>query len=363
MNFSTQSGLPARALLAVALFWWGLLGPGPATAQPAPRDARDESAEYPAVYRVEAIVFRHADGRSDRRRSAAPADFTDRLDPLLVAAAFEAAGRQLARLAAFLPVAEVPGTPDEATPFLESGEQTLRPIPPVYSALGDLSTSMQRAMSRLIDAPAFEPVTARGWIQLAPQEERTAAARVHDRSVVEALEPEAGPGPVPVAHVLPFGPLIQAPPPARAIYRLDGTLRLRQRRFLHLDLDLVWQTRARMQADTGDDPDAAEGASAPGKDDSETDETEEAGETDEDGEGGEDGEDDGEKWELHRLQQSRVVRPGRLEYFDSSLFGVLVRIDRFAQVVPEVEDAPTEPVMGAPGDSAPSGRPVTENGG
>ena len=344
MNFTV-----ARALLAAALCWSSLCWPVPAAGQRSTRDAPDEKAEYPPVYRVEAIVFRHADGRSDRRRATAPADFTDRLDPLLVATAFKAAQLQLARLAEFLPVAKVPGMPDEATPFLESEAQTLRPIPPVYSALGDLSTSMQRAMSRLVDAPAFDPVTARGWLQLAPQRERTAEVRVHDLSVVEALEPETGPSPLPLAHVLPFGPLIETPPPARAIYRLDGTIRLRQRRFLHLDLDLVWQTRSRMPADTEADTDSrgykaesdtSDSASAPAP-----------------------GEDEEEAWELHRLQQSRVVRPGRLEYFDSSLFGVLVRIDRFKLVVPEVDDEPTEPVLEAPGSSAPSRRPVTENGG
>jgi len=352
MNYRSQSGLSARGLLAETLVWSCLFWPGLIGAQPSAADTDGEAVEYPPVYRVEAIVFRHADGRSDRRRAPGPADFTERLDPLLVAYANEAAQQQLARLARFLPVAEVPGTQDETTPFLEFEEQRLRPVPPVYAALGDLSTSMQRAMSRLLDAPDYEPVETRGWIQFAPPQRRSVAVRVHDRTVVEKLEPAArfpGPGPVPSPHVLPFGPLFQTPPPARAIYRLDGSITLRQRRFLHLDLDLVWQSQTRAPADPGVDPDFALKPGAERRPEAKAD----AEKTAED------------EWELHRLQQSRVVRPGRLEYFDSSLFGVLVRVERFKLVVPEIKDAPTQPTVeapDAPGGSAPARQPVTETG-
>lgn len=352
MNHSSQSGLAARALLAAALVWSCLFWTGSIGAQLSTADAAGEAVEYPPVYRVEAIVFRHADARSDRRRAPGPADFTERLDPLLVAYANEAAQQQLARLARFLPVAEVPGTQDETTPFLEFEEQRLRPVPPVYAALGDLSSSMQRAMSRLLDAPDYEPVATRGWIQFAPPQRRSVAVRVHDRTVVEKLESAVSLDPVPSPHVLPFGPLFETPPPARAIYRLDGSVNLRQRRFLHLDLDLVWQSRTRAPADPGVDRDFA---LKPGT----------GAERDREAKADAEKTDEGD-WALHRLQQSRVVRPGRLEYFDSSLFGVLVRIERFELVVPEIEDAPTQPTVeapDAPGGSAPARQPVTETGG
>ncbi|MEX0915059.1 MAG: CsiV family protein, partial [Wenzhouxiangellaceae bacterium] len=93
---------------------------------------------------------------------------------------------------------------------------------------------------------------------------------------------------------------------------------LRQRQFLHLDLDLVWQVPARAPADR-----ASRGRREPPVGMS-TDRAE-------------------NEWLLHRLRQSRIVRPGRLEYFDSSLFGVLVRIERFEQVVPAIEQPEPEP--------------------
>lgn len=284
--------------------------------QPAARQS--EAIEYPPVYRVEMIVFSHADGRSDRIRSDGPVDFTNHLDPLLVARANDMAERQLAGLAGFLPVASLPGETDETTPYLQSEEQTLRPIPAVYSALGDLSRPIQRAVDRLLDAPAYDPVTARAWIQLARRDRPTAALRIHDQTVVDVDAPDDNQSLVPVPHVLPFGPLVETPPPALDIYRLDGTVRLRQRQFLHLDLDLVWQTRTRALADRlrpADESAAATDGPAAGE----------------------------REWQLHRLQQSRVVRPGRLEYFDTSLFGVLVSIERFAQVVPEIETPEPEP--------------------
>jgi hypothetical protein len=319
-----------------------LVGTSLPAQQSASPEAEAEAVEYSPVYRVEVIVFRHVDGRSDRIRSAAPVDFTDQLDPLVVARANDIAERQLAVLAEGLPVARIPEEIDESTPRLETDEQTLRPIPPVYSTLGDLSRPIQRAMDRLLDAAEYDPVMARAWIQLVGRGRAVAAMRIHDQTVVDVIEPDANRSLVPVPHALPFGPSMETPPPALNIYRLDGTVRLRQRQFLHLDLDLVWQTRAPRLADRmppADMPAAAiDGTQA--------------------GEG---------EWQLHRLQQSRIVKPGRLEYFDSSLFGVLVRIERFAQIVPEIKAREPDPAAPAanPPESSESSEivdPVTNSG-
>jgi len=308
MRIAIDKGVAGLALLLAAT---SLFAQQSATGE-------SDAIEYPPVYRVEVIVFSHADGRSDRIRSAASMDFTDQLDPLLLARANDLAESRLADLAVALPVARIPGKIDETTPWLETDGQILRPIPPVYSALGDLSRPIQRAMDRLLDAPEYEPLMARAWIQLAPRGRPTAALRIHNQTVVDLIEPDDDQSLVPVAHVLPFGPLVETPPPALDIYQLDGTLRLRQRQFLHLDLDLVWQTQAQALADrsipTGGQSAVTNDLQATGSD-----------------------------WLLHRLQQSRIVEPGRLEYFDSSLFGVLVRIERFAQVVPEIEIPEPEP--------------------
>ena len=324
-----KNALPA-GLAGLAL----MLAPASLTAQPS-ANAESDPIEYPPVYRVEVVVFAHVDGRSDRIRSEAPVDFTGRLDPLLLARANDIAERQLAGLGSLLPVAGIPGETDESTPWLKTEEQALRPIPPVHAALGELSRPIRRALDRLIDAPDYDPVTARAWIQLAQRGRPTADVRIHDQEVVEVIEPqeEGEQSLIPAAHVLPFGPLIKTPPPALEIYRLDGTVRLRQRQFLHMDLDLVWQTRARALAGHMN----AVGESGPVPQENTR---------------------SGGAWQLHRLQQSRIVEPGRMEYFDSSLFGVLVWIERFEQVVPVVDEP--EPDATDP-DSVSTDDPVTNS--
>ncbi len=326
MRIAIDKGVAGLALLLAAASL--------SAQQSASRQA--DAIDYPSVYRVELIVFSHADGRSDRTRSASPADFSGALDPLLIAQANDIAERQLAALAEGLPVARVPGEVDETTPRLETDGQTLRPIPPMYSALGDLSRPIRRAMERLLDAPEYDPVMARAWIQLADRGRPTATMRIHDQTVVDLIEPDEDRSLVPMPHVLPFGPLVETPSPALDIYRLDGTLRLRQRQFLHLDLDLVWQTRARSVADRMLPADELSASNRP-----------------ESAEG---------EWRLHRLQQSRIVKPGRLEYFDSSLFGVLVWIERFGRVEPEIEAPEPDPASSNPAEAEETVDPVTNSG-
>lgn len=310
---------------------------------------RNESEAYPAVFRIEVIVFRHADGRSDRIRATEPVDFTDDIDPLLVATANEWAELGLTRLSEVGPPVAIPGRSGETTPFLETEDETIRPIPPAYAALDNLSPSVQRALTRLTDAAQYEPVVARAWTQNAPPGQSTALVRVHDETVIDVIEPEVEQRPLVLLQVLPFDPPAESPPVARNLFRLDGTLRLRQRQFLHLDLDLAWQTRAHALANRV----------MPQRD---TARAEDAGVVDRG-----DGENSQQAWQLHRLQQSRIVEPGRFEYFDSSLFGVLVRIDRFEQVVPEIEIPEPEPAAAdadsaQPPESAEMVEPVTNSG-
>ena len=212
----------------------------------------------------------------------------------------------------------MPGEVDETTPWLESDEQTLRPIPPVYSALGDLSRPIQRAMDRLIDAPEYVPVTTRAWIQLAQRgRSHFAEVRIHDQAVVDAqARRRTEPG----------------PRPARAAIRSAD--------------------RSDAAAGAGDLPTRRHHATAPapvsctwtwtwsGKPAAFPVGPHDVGGRLGRGVGKPSASGDGE-WELHRLRQSRIVEPGRFEYFDSSLFGVLVRIERFEQIVPEVPEPET----------------------
>lgn len=303
---------PRRAVCTVAL----ALAAVAAGAQ-APDRSAGAAPEYPPVYRVELIVFEHVGGGSDRRRAAGPVDFTARLNPLVVARANDAVDEALAMLrTGALPMLPDPNAAGDDAPRLTSQSETLVPIPPPFAALARLSGPTGRALDRLVGSAAHQPVATRAWIQLAARGRAGPPVRIHDATPVTTLPPARGLPPFfPSWLALPAGAsedgerrLFRPAPPRLAIYRLDGTARLRRRQFLHLDLDLVWQQR---EPAVGPRPAAA----------ADTDPRHP------------------QPWLLHRLRQSRVVEPGRLEYFDSSRFGVLALVTRFEQVVPEPEEA------------------------
>ncbi|MDT8449776.1 MAG: CsiV family protein [Wenzhouxiangellaceae bacterium] len=322
----------------------------PQPAQPRPGSPGDE-VERPPVYRVELVVFRHAGGASNDRRSEEPADYTGLPDPIVVARASEIADRALNALAAAAPVDATTERSGDSAPFLRAatgdgdGEEIVRPVPPMFAARAGLSPEMARALGRLEDSPAFEPLVSRAWFQPAEPDRRTAPVRIHDETVVGRIEPEGAGRPLFFPDVLiprfeiPAGPdgrirprmrlvpLFGAPRAPQNVYRLDGRARLRRSQFLHLELELVWQM-----------PEQAQHF-----------ETAPAG------------------WRLHRLAQSRVVQPGRLEYFDSALFGVLARVTRFEPVVPEIEAPPAPDEAGASGGGTtgeiPAGASPADRGG
>jgi len=345
-NFRTGAravaALLARpALLAIPAI---LVGVG-ASAQPSPERVGEpaQAADYPPVYRVDVVVFAHAGGDSDRLRSPEPADFSGAPDPLLVTAAGRAVDAAVQALDGLLPMRLAAPQPDEKTPYLESESAVLRPIPDLFAALGEPSAPVARSLQRLLGSPAHEVLATRSWIQPAPPRRSTPALRIHDQAVVDTLPPvnPVAPPWIPVGLRIPVGVagsgepvwqrLFRPRPPRLEIYRLDGTARLRKRQFLHLDLDLVWQQRERgLRAGAGSSPTGPRPAPT------------------------------GTGWVLHRMVQSRVVEPGRLEYFDSSRFGVLARIERFEHVVPRPETEPeTDPEAGdaAPATEAPPAPP------
>ncbi len=92
-------------------------------------------------------------------------------------------------------------------------------------------------------------------------------------------------------------------PLPRDRYQIEGTVRLRRERFLHIDLDLTWTAPA-----PGVDPASA---GVPLR-------AEYLG------------------YEVYSLKQSRQVRKERMEYFDSPYLGVLVLINEFEPVEAEV---------------------------
>lgn len=124
----------------------------------------------------------------------------------------------------------------------------------------------------------------------------------------------------------------------QALYQLDGTLRLRRSRFLHLDLDLefrlpgpAWAREFPTQPDDLLEPGfewlgtAPEPVQAPqplrfGEEPLGVDPAMSTPVS--------------EPFELHRLQQSRQIRSNTLQYFDSAYLGAIVRVTPIAAEAP-----------------------------
>jgi hypothetical protein len=294
LHFKPMNALPSRPALLLALLClpFGL--------------AADPDVPH---YRVEVIVFSHADGRSDARVSESFEDFSELTDPL-----------RRAQLAAD-PREDDPGRPGaadehQAMPdefdereraaerdaalalidtLAELEEGTLMPTLPTWPepwlALEALSSKMERARVRLEDSPRHEVLAWRAWHQPLQRGRAGERVRIHDEYVIATEwddEPEAteqwidNEAAEPTLH-----------------YRLDGGIRLRQRQFIHLDSDLHWRSPGRPAASPWMQP---------------MEQTEDSGENGD--------------YEVHRLVQSRAIRAGRLEYFDSSWLGLLVLIER-----------------------------------
>ncbi|RFF31895.1 CsiV family protein [Wenzhouxiangella sediminis] len=281
-----------------------------------PAHAQDEGPER-AFYRVEAIVFTHAGGQADAWPAPGPADHAGALDPAWKAFARE---QELKRLEREEPSSETELEAAlsmvETIASLESGEESLTEAllyPEPWLSLESLSDPMAQARTRLEQSGAFRVRAWLGWHQ--PLDESTAAkaVRIHDD--------------VPVAAdwvtVTPSGRMLRRGEPVRAAedlapafhYRLDGIIRLRQRQFMHADVTLDW--RVPQQIGPSSWPPWPTRPREP-------------------------------ELDVHRLDQSRTIRPGRFEYFDSEWLGVILRVTPY-------QPAPTQERLDEAG--APAGTP------
>ncbi|MFW5926747.1 MAG: CsiV family protein [Wenzhouxiangella sp.] len=249
--------------------------------------------EVQPFYRVEVIVFNHADGRSDARPAEELADFTDLLDP-----------ERRAAEAAAEPVADDGARDDEIRAAMELldtlaeiEQQELMPELPAWPepflALEYLSERMDRAWQRLETSSDHEPLAWRAWHQPLSRESTPVRVRIHDDRILGGRWLEMKPTGIPALQALADGERDALMPDWH--YRLDGGIRLRQRQFMHLDVDLHWRVPGHLRAV----PFFLLAKDRPEK----------------------------PPFQVHRLTQSRTVRPGRLEYFDSSWLGVLVLIE------------------------------------
>ncbi|TVQ40195.1 MAG: hypothetical protein EA370_03985 [Wenzhouxiangella sp.] len=292
-----------RNLLAATMFT-GLL---PFMAQAEPVDPNTP------IFRVEVVLLAHANGQSDRRFMAELDDFSGLADPLRRA-------RELAAEAAWLERQRDteedeldPDDPRQALQMIDALDALVAAdlvaaddseqdeladegpvLPQTFLQLDELSPSMADAWRRLSDSAAFEPLGWRAWYQPLTRERLSPRVRLHDEDIIRTLwlHPErvvpSLPG-EPMARTFDLGALLP-----ELSYRLDGSLRLRQRQFMHVELDLVWREKLEPLFGPMDSDHLATGG-----------------------------------YEVHRLVQSRTVRPDRLEYFDSALFGVLILIQRW----------------------------------
>lgn len=272
MKISSFVLLPALLLLAPSL--------APASDEPIP------------VYRVEVIVLTHLDGQSDRYQVDQARDYTALTDPLL----------NERRNSWIEPDVEDDELQDDQLqddelhddePRDHTGPVQVR-YPLTYSNLENLGPEMQGAWRRLEDSTRHHPLSWRAWYQPLSREEPSKTMRIHDEHMLRTnwLEIEYLLGrPVDDNEGENALGLVDALVP-RTHYRLDGSIRIRQRQFTHAEIDLVWHE----PIESGIGPLAPEYLPPGGL-------------------------------HIHRINQSRTIRPQRLEYFDSGWLGVLIRIE------------------------------------
>ncbi|MEE4330659.1 MAG: CsiV family protein, partial [Wenzhouxiangella sp.] len=167
--------------------------------------------------------------------------------------------------------------------------------PQPYVNLPRLSPDMQSVWERLERSGAFEPRAWRAWHQLLGREQRSQAVRIHDQQVLRGdwlqtlsvgpLDPADDPG-------TERGMLVRGgdwlPEPE---FRLDGSIRIYQTQFMHAASNLTWREPIESDLRPLVLDHLEQGL-----------------------------------FRQHRLEQSRAIRPGRLEYFDSSWLGILLKV-------------------------------------
>lgn len=352
-----------------------------------------QAEERPPEYRVEVLVVEPVDPGSDAWPVDEPVRFSHVFDPRLAAALVDAMGPVWPWIDALGPTIPRPGlprvgllpAPDEAPDGSPDPEPVTRPWAGI--ALDALTPALAAARERVERTGEFSAVAALAWLQTAGSSRRPRPMRIHDdvvilRDEVESDEPfgdESGdrgalrsdPLDTRVAPLEPDRddpatrpePRADEPAPTRGessgLYaslrgralasdeprreivpvpqvtlRFDGALALIQRQFLHADLDLRWRSVVqRPQA-----PNAPRVAPRQSAEDDPT---------------------PPPQFEVHRLRQSRAIRPDRWEYFDSERFGVLLRVTELEPLAPL---PPPEPTPAIDRSALPAGEPANGSG-
>lgn len=260
-------------------------------------------------YRVEIIVLSHLQHDAVPDEITRLRDFSAALDFLepAVEGGGDAPGDHDAAAAADMPGAEqsvgerVDGSGAGDEPDMDPWQEVVH--------LPEMGPEMQEAWRRLRLSGPFRPLRFLAWEQ--GGDAPFPSLRVHDLEVVHSEDPWIEER---EALTLASEDADSLPPPIRH-YRLDGTAMLRRSRFLHLALALELRTPKHERNTEPNNEVNHELQLEP------------------------------TSYLVHRLEQSRVVATGRMEYFDGPVFGVLAWIsdisDRFAEEqAPSAEPQP-----------------------
>jgi len=311
-------------------------------------------------YRVEVLVLTHLESGEPPREVPSPKNYSDAIDflapPEEPAESSEADAEQNSVEAADTAVqqeaAAEGASPDVAAMAEDSAggdalasDESAEP-PPLAIQIEEMSPVMQEAWRRLRLSAPFRPQQYLSWEQ--GSDPPFPLLRVHDQDVVMIDDPwadlrqpaEDADGPTPDGEVnLPGeeAPVTgsedtpesqdkleagdgaeeeEALPDPIVYYRLDGTVRLRRTRFLHVDIDMSLREPVFEQTTPTAEPSPATidtGAELPPP--------------------------RPDSFRVYRLEQSRQVRTGRMEYFDSPVLGVLVYVTGAEPVETGEEDA------------------------
>jgi hypothetical protein len=279
-------------------------------------------------YRVEVLVLSHLDNSSEPREFHRLDNYSDAIDYLTPPPPEEAADTDAAQ------EREAPELPENAAALdAEPAEEEL----PRVIHIEEMSELMKENWRRLRLSAPFRPQQYLSWEQAG--DEPFPALRMHNLEVVLVEDPWAEERLLLEEQALEAheGGLASGPdatedalgeagedenedglPDPYVYYQLDGTITLRRSRFLHLDVRLDW--REPMYEDSMANNGAPTAASATSLLPSYPSETEAPPVP--------------SAFLVHRLEQSRLVRTGRLEYFDHPMLGLLAYITRF-----EVEES------------------------
>lgn len=259
------------------------------------------TAEEQSYYRVEALVLRHLDSMAEARAVAELTDFSIALD-------LEDRDQTRAQAALYSDDPFFPELTDAAL---------LPPVGPFPDAepwaeitfLTDRSERMSAVWRNLRLSESFRPEAFLAWEQ--PSEEPFPLLHLRNARVIRTddpwsesrtlpwnLAPSEEEDGLPPARDYVFSLDIEAAilsleplPEPTIFYEIEGTIRLRRSRFLHIDLDLEFREPTPAALNQLPGPPLLPQYQG---------------------------------YLVHRLKQSRQVRTERMEYFDSPWMGVLV---------------------------------------